>query len=168
MRIKCPHCNGKGFSELNSALNMTCGWCMGQGELDLEIVPTEPHTEAEIEKKWENTPWDTDIYLEHIDDWGVCKDCALKENCAEYKPYKRQCEDYERYKEVLTNEEWLKSANTEQLAGFLSKIEEQYPCGSLLKCDVTCGYHSQCRGDDVAPTNKEAWVEWLKQPHTFK
>ena len=65
-----------------------------------------------------------------------------------------------------TNEEWLHTLNTEQLAEFLSKIEEQYPCGSLLKCDVTCGYHSQCRGDDVAPTNKEAWVEWLKQPHT--
>ena len=47
MRIKCPHCNGKGFSELNSAVNMTCGWCMGQGELDLEIVPTEPQTNEE-------------------------------------------------------------------------------------------------------------------------
>ena len=47
MRIKCPHCNGKGFSEINSAVNMTCGWCMGQGELDLEIVPTEPQTEQE-------------------------------------------------------------------------------------------------------------------------
>lgn len=47
MRIKCPHCNGKGFSEINSALNMTCGWCMGQGELDLEIVPTEPQTNEE-------------------------------------------------------------------------------------------------------------------------
>lgn len=47
MRIKCPHCNGKGFSELNSAVNLTCGWCMGQGELDLEIVPTEPQTEQE-------------------------------------------------------------------------------------------------------------------------
>ena len=47
MRIKCPYCNGKGFSELNSAVNMTCGWCMGQGELDLEIVPTEPQTNEE-------------------------------------------------------------------------------------------------------------------------
>lgn len=47
MRIKCPHCNGKGFSELNSAVHMTCGWCMGQGELDLEIVPTEPQTNEE-------------------------------------------------------------------------------------------------------------------------
>ena len=47
MRIKCPHCNGKGFSEINSTINMTCGWCMGQGELDLEIVPTEPQTEQE-------------------------------------------------------------------------------------------------------------------------
>ena len=47
MRIKCPHCNGKGFSEINSALNMTCGWCMGNGELDLEIVPIEPETNEE-------------------------------------------------------------------------------------------------------------------------
>ncbi len=47
MRIKCPHCNGKGFSELNSAVNMTCGWCMGQGELDLEIIPTESQTKQE-------------------------------------------------------------------------------------------------------------------------
>lgn len=30
-----------------SLYNMTCGWCMGQGELDLEIVPTEPQTEQE-------------------------------------------------------------------------------------------------------------------------
>jgi hypothetical protein len=48
MRIKCPHCNGKGFSEINSALNMTCGWCMGQGELDLEIVPTEQTTNEDF------------------------------------------------------------------------------------------------------------------------
>lgn len=47
MRIKCPCCNGKGVSELNSALNMVCGWCMGQGELDLEIVPKEPMTNEE-------------------------------------------------------------------------------------------------------------------------
>ena len=68
----------------------------------------------------------------------------------------------------ITNEEWFDTMPTEEKAEFLSKIEEQYPCGSLLKCDVTCGYHGQCRGDDVAPTNKEAWVEWLKQPHTFE
>lgn len=26
---------------------MTCGWCMGQGKLDLKIVPTEPLTKQE-------------------------------------------------------------------------------------------------------------------------
>ena len=72
---------------------------------------------------------------------------------------------YQPIKKEQTNEEWFDDLSTEEKAEFLSKIEEQYPCGSLLKCDVTCGYHSQCRGDDVAPTNKEAWVEWLKQPH---
>ena len=158
MRIKCPHCNGKGFSEINSALNLTCGWCMGEGELDLEIIPIEPQTNDDIDGK------------EPMRDWGVCKDCALKENCAEYKPYKRQCEDYERYKEVLTNEEQLKSANTEQLAEFISKIDmpfmdkAPFPCGDLIECNKNCGLYSRCVKDDF-PTNKEVWVEWLKQPH---
>ena len=46
MIIKCPHCNGKGFSEINSAVNQTCGWCMGQGELELEIVKTDETNHA--------------------------------------------------------------------------------------------------------------------------
>lgn len=112
MRIKCPHCNGKGFSEINSALNLTCGWCMGQGELDLEIVPTEQ----------------------------------------------------------TTNEDFLRTATTEQLAEFISKIDmpfmdkAPFPCGDLIECSKNCGLYSRCVKDDF-PTNKEVWVEWLKQPH---
>ena len=139
MRIKCPHCNGKGFSEINSALNLTCGWCMGQGELDLEIVPTEPQTNDDIDGK------------EPMRDWGVCKDCALKENCAEYKPYKRQCEDYERYKEVLTNEEWFCQLPTKEKAKFLAK-----KCGDI-SCKFFLGEAEEIFG--------RYWVEWLKKPY---
>ena len=79
--------------------------------------------------------------------WGVCKDCALKENCAEYKPNKLQCEDYERYKEVLTNEEWFCTLSTEEKAKFMCNIYEMGKNGKeyFMRLD-------KC-------------VEWLKQPH---
>lgn len=82
-------------------------------------------------------------------DWGVCKDCALKENCAEYKPYKRQCEDYERYKEVLTNEEWFCSLSTEEKAKWLEN--------KMI-------WAAQEQGTFTA----KGWEMWLKAPHTFK
>ena len=101
MRIKCPHCNGKGFSELNSAVNMTCGWCMGQGELDLEIVPTEQ----------------------------------------------------------TTNEDFLRTATTEQLAEVLNKIFMTrtfcHICPEGGVCDI--GYECKYHGG-----NTKDFVEWLK------
>ena len=131
MRIKCPHCNGKGFSEINSALNMTCGWCMGQGELDLEIVPTEPQTEAEIEKKWENTVWDTDVYLDALD-----------------------------WKEPLTEQEYIQTCSTEQLADVLGKIAKNaYQCGQDGKTNK-CVNCKNCTG-----YCDYGWEVWLKQPH---
>ena len=102
MRIKCPHCNGKGFSELNSAVNMTCGWCMGQGELDLEIVPTEPQTE----------------------------------------------------------QEWIQTADTEQLAEVIGNIAKNaYQCGQNGKTNK-CVNRNHCTG-----YCDYGWGEWLKQPH---
>ena len=80
-----------------------------------------------------------------MNDKGTCRDCALKENCAEYKENKSQCEDYESYNEPLTNEEWLRSATTEQLIELLEKITDPH-VGYLV------GY----------------WEKWLKQPHTDK
>ena len=72
-------------------------------------------------------------------------------------------------KEPQTNEEWLRSCNKEQLAGFLSKVgeldEAPIPCGDLMECSKNCGLYSQCAGDDVMPTNEEIWLEWLKQHH---
>ena len=72
----------------------------------------------------------------------------------------------------LTNEEYIKSCTTEQLAEFLSKVgeldEAPIPCGDLMECSKNCGLYSQCAGDDVMPTNEEIWKEWLKQPHSPK
>ncbi len=71
--------------------------------------------------------------------------------------------------ESVSNEEYLRSCSSEQLAEFLSKIgeldEAPIPCGDLMECSKNCGLYSQCAGDDVMPTNEEIWVEWLKQPH---
>ena len=73
----------------------------------------------------------------------------------------------------VTNEEYIHSLNTEQLAEFISKIDmpfmdkAPFPCGDLIECNKNCGLYSRCVKDDF-PTNKEVWVEWLKQPHTPK
>ena len=102
MRIKCPHCNGKGFSEINSAVNMTCGWCMGQGELDLEIVPTEPQTEQEYIQTC-NT--------EQLAEWilNVWLDGALNVN-AEFGLNEAQIENHKKY--IV---EWLKQPHHESV-----------------------------------------------------
>lgn len=55
--------------------------------------------------------------------------------------------------EPLTNEEWLKSANTEQLAEWLQEHMDCVSCG----CKTLC-----CQGHDCKP----ALIKWLKQPHT--
>lgn len=59
-----------------------------------------------------------------------------------------------------TNEEWLHSLNTEQLAEWFAHHSDF--CEICEKhCDNDTGM--QCNGDF-----KERWVEWLKQPHTPK
>ena len=69
-----------------------------------------------------------------------------------------------------TNEEWLRTSTTEQLAEFISKIDmpfmdkAPFPCGDLIECNKNCGLYSRCVKDDF-PTNKEVWVEWLKEIH---
>lgn len=59
--------------------------------------------------------------------------------------------DYEDYKkrrgEQQTNEEWLHTLNTEQLAELLTRISDnewKYP---------------------VMPSRMQEWLEWLKQPY---
>lgn len=102
MRIKCPHCNGKGFSEINSAVNMTCGWCMGQGELDLEIVPTEPQTEQEYLQTC-TTEQLADVLWEQIN--GAFNSGYA---CCNLKQDKDYVGRYKRFKE------WLKQPHTNE------------------------------------------------------
>ena len=67
------------------------------------------------------------------------------------------CPNYEYCKskeKPMTNEEWIKSANTEQLAEWI--------------CEIVLGYHEL--GVDLnrfadKSVNKQIAVEWLKQPH---
>ena len=59
----------------------------------------------------------------------------------------------------MTNEEYLKSLDTEQLADEIADV-----CYGLLDDvwgndgDTSCDYRE---------TEKNYWVEWLKQPHTI-
>ena len=63
-------------------------------------------------------------------------------------------------KVVLTNEEWLRQANTEQLAEVLNKMTLScYICGQDgVREDARHCVFGKCTG-------KEDIEEWLKQPH---
>ena len=97
-----------------------------------------------------------------------CDDCKFVDDCVDYGW--EGCKKFTQ-KQPYTNEEWLKMMTTEQLAEFISKIDmpfmdkAPFPCGDLIECNKNCGLYSRCVKDDF-PTNKEVWVEWLKQPHT--
>ena len=104
----------------------------------------------------------------------ICQKCDGRGKTTEYDGLRKfwcdyKCEVCNGTGEVMTEQEWLQTATTEQLAEFLLKIgeidEAPIPCGDLMECSKNCGLYSQCAGDDVMPTNKEIWLEWLKQPH---
>lgn len=60
-------------------------------------------------------------------------------------------------KREQTNEEWLKQANTEQMADFIADV-----CYELLDDVWSNDGDTSC---DYRETEKNYWVEWLKQPH---
>ena len=63
--------------------------------------------------------------------------------------------------EPQTNEEWIKSANTEQLAEVIGNIAKNaYQCGQNGKTNK-CVNRNHCTG-----YCDYGWGEWLKQPHT--
>jgi hypothetical protein len=75
------------------------------------------------------------------------------------------CSDYEPKEQIekpMTNEEWIKSANTEQLAEFLAD-----KCNEVVETVLS---DASCDIGDI--DNDDYWyrradfVEWLKQPHT--
>ena len=60
----------------------------------------------------------------------------------------------------MTNEEYLRSCTTEQLAEFIADV-----CYGLLDDVWSNDGDTSC---DYRETEKNYWVEWLKQPHTPK
>ena len=67
----------------------------------------------------------------------------------------------------MTNEEYLKSCNTEQLAEWFTN--SGFLTCTLRECD-DCKYYDK-KNDDCdfnfygSINHKQMWVEWLKQPH---
>lgn len=74
------------------------------------------------------------------------------------KEKEQECNCNRPYEIELTEQEWIQTADTEQLAEFLADV-----CYGLLDDvwgndgDTSCDYRE---------TEKNYWVEWLKQPHT--
>ena len=65
--------------------------------------------------------------------------------------------------EIYTEEEWLHTLNTEQLAEVLGNIAKNaYQCCQDGKTNK-CVNHRNCTG-----YCDYGWELWLKQPHTFK
>ena len=102
---------------------------------------------------------------------GICAKCKKSVGCSYADDRITGCKKFVLEPGLeLANEEWLRQANTEQLAEFISKIDmpfmdkAPFPCGDLIECNKNCGLYSRCVKDDF-PTNKEVWVEWLKEKH---
>lgn len=93
-------------------------------------------------------------------DFGVCRDCVLKENCTDYKPYKIQCEDYESVPK--TNEDWIHSMGIEQLAGLITDIRDNdiYASNGVLEPLIF-----KLVGVREKELRKKIMVEWLKQEY---
>ena len=93
--------------------------------------------------------------------------CMKQEFCIHEKYCQRHigqnfdsCILFSRNSKPMTNEEWIKSANTEQLAKVLLSFC-QYPCEI---CKIECDDGNACTYNKALNTI----VEWLKQPHTPK
>ena len=88
---------------------------------------------------------------------NYCESCKHSGNCKHEWRYSKLVYGCEKHEKVVTNEEWIKSLNTEQLAGFIADI-----CYGLQDDiwanseDTSCDYHQ---------TDEAYWVEWLKEIH---
>ena len=93
--------------------------------------------------------------------------CMKQEFCIHEKYCQRHigqnfdsCILFSRNSKPITNEEYLRSRTTEQLAEFIADV-----CYGLLDDVWSNGGDTSC---DYRETEKNYWVEWLKQPHTPK
>ena len=82
-------------------------------------------------------------------------------------PYFKRCHPvvWDKYGKIKpqTNEEYIHSLNTEQLAEWIGNIAKNaYQCGQDGKTNK-CVNRNHCTG-----YCDYGWEMWLKQPHTFK
>ena len=86
-----------------------------------------------------------------------CDDCKFVEDCVDYGW--EGCKKFtQKASEAQTNEEWLRTATTEQLAEWLIEATQHcFECGLNVNNSVLCPF-KECIDKDYA-------VEWLKEKH---
>ena len=89
----------------------------------------------------------------------LCDNCSPRLSCSVYRngDTRTECEFYQ----PMTEQEYLQSCNTEQLAEWLGDKLDYCQIMWYWACDK-CTWskkHESCMND------KEKWMEWLKQPH---
>ena len=89
----------------------------------------------------------------------LCNTCEYLRYCARSGIEEVGCDRYK--KDTTTNEQWLKSLNTEQLAEFLADKFNEVVDFVLHEVDENA--------EDIDPDDywyrQDVIVEWLKQPH---
>ena len=97
--------------------------------------------------------------IEHAD--GVC----VMGKC----PHIKKCcpAVWDKSGKPMTNEEWLRQASTEDVAKWFGNWHS-FSCVFCKHWRNGCVYnHNQVRcAIEEGKSNKELWLEWLKQPHT--
>ena len=88
--------------------------------------------------------------------------CVKQEFCIHEKYCQRHigqnfdsCILFSRNSKPMTNEEYLKSCDTEQFAEWISKA-------------TIDAWFRQVNNELPKPNGAKEWEEWLKQPHTFE
>ena len=92
----------------------------------------------------------------------LCADCVSKEQCD--GEWTTNCASYVPKEHKLTEQEWLQTATTEQLAEWI--VDKSNEIISWIICEVI---ENECDVDEDDYWQKKSdVVEWLKQPHTIK
>ena len=94
----------------------------------------------------------------------ICDGCTHAECCPAKEEHggAKRCSAFK--PQEMTNEEWLKQANTEQLAEYLADKFNEVVDFVLHEVDENA--------EDIEPDDywyrQDVIVEWLKQPHSFE
>lgn len=93
----------------------------------------------------------------------ICPKCDGRGKTTEYDGLRKfwcdyKCEVCNGTGEVMTEQEWLQTCDAEQLADFIADV-----CYELLDDVWSNDGDTSC---DYRETEKNYWVEWLKQPHS--